>query len=161
MGGAVSFFACHKLKAQMLIWSFMPVTQMEQSINALLLKAKEAFWQLSHWYFRHNQPHSFLMLHMTKMFSIIRPYHFFITLNTSVLFSMYHMHLSQGVNSSVNSVTSDHILDKYFESIIEIPNNINNPERNLMPQLLFLPHFCVSQGLIFTSKPMEILCHQA
>lgn len=69
---------------------------------------------------------------------------------------MYHLPLSQGGNSFVNRVTSEHMLDKYFESIIEIPNYINNPERNSMLQLLFLPHFCVSQGLGFTSKLMEI-----
>lgn len=159
MDGPVSFSACHKLKGQMLIWSFGPVTHMEQTINAFLLKAKVAFWQLSHCCFRHNRPHCFLMFHTMKIFSIIRAYHFFITLNKSVLFSVYHLHLSRGGNSFVNSVTSDHMLDKYFESISEIPNHINNPERNLMPQLLFLPHFCFSQGLSFTSKLREILHH--
>lgn len=51
-------------------------------------------------------------------------------------------------------------LDKYFESIKEIPNYINNPKRNLMPQLSFLPQFCVSQGFNSTSKLMETLWYQ-
>lgn len=54
------FFAQHKVRAQMPIWSFTPITQMEQSINVLLLKAKETSWQPSQWYVRHNQSHSFL-----------------------------------------------------------------------------------------------------
>lgn len=97
------------------------------SVNKrVLLKAREPFWQLSHWYFRRNWPHSFLMLHVMKMFSITRAYHFFITLNRSVLFSTSYLQLSLGGNSFVNSVTLDHMPNKYFESITEIPNHIIN-----------------------------------